>query len=74
VVELVRLGPGSSWDTYWPQWTPAMSIQFHHVNKVERKTAKKKKCVGIANSTVVVASLSFMVSPLFPTAILLLAL
>lgn len=74
VVELVRLGPGSSWDTYWPQWTLAMSIQFHHVNKVERKTAKKKKCVGIANSTVVVASLSFMVSPLFPTAILLLAL
>uniref|UniRef100_A0A8V0XIN7 E3 ubiquitin-protein ligase Topors n=1 Tax=Gallus gallus TaxID=9031 RepID=A0A8V0XIN7_CHICK len=43
VVELVRLGPGSSWDTYWPQWTLAMSIQFHHVNKVERKTAKKKK-------------------------------
>ena len=69
--QLVRLGPGSSWDTHRPQRTLAISVQCHQSNKLERKTAKIR--VGIANGTAVVASPSSTLSPLLPAPMPLLA-
>ena len=70
--QLMRLGPGSSWDTHRPQRTLAISVQCHQSNKLERKTAKIR--VGIANGTAVVASPSSTLSPLLPAPMPLLAL
>ena len=70
-VQLMRLGPGSSWDTHRPQRTLAISVQCHQSNKLERKTAKIR--VGIANGTAVVASPSSTLSPLLPAPMPLLA-
>lgn len=45
VVELMRLGPGTTWDTPWPQWTHVISVQFLCGNKIQRlKTTTKKMC------------------------------
>lgn len=71
-VQLMRLGPGSSWDTHRPQRTLAITVQCHQSNKLERKTAKIR--VGIANGTAVVASPSSTLSPLLPAPMPLLAL
>lgn len=67
--ELMRLGPGSSWDTHRPQWTLAIRVHFQHSNKLDRKTTKI--CLGIANGTAVVASPSSTLSPLYPAVPLL---
>ena len=73
VVELMRLGPGSTWDAHWPQRTLVISVQFQRGNKIER--LEKKKSAGIiVNSTASVASPSLMLSPLFPADMPLLAL
>lgn len=45
VVELMRLGPGTTWDTPWPQWTHVISVQFLCGNKIQRLETTTKKCV-----------------------------